>query len=97
MTEVQPKKRQACVRIVLRDGQVLEERCATQPRGEYDEPLEPEALEDKFHSLVSLQLEKDVARELWTRLVFADKEEDMSALLTWIWREVCPIEKPPIF
>jgi 2-methylcitrate dehydratase PrpD len=95
MTAAQPERRQACVRITLVNGRTLEGCCSTQPRGEFDEPLEPEALECKFLSLVSPQIGTEAARELWACLVSADKEEDVSALVRWIRHQVSPTQAPP--
>ena len=86
---------QAIVQITLTDGTVLEGRCETQPRGEFDEPLEPDALENKFKSLVSPRIGDALSNRLWSRLLELEKEQDFSEVVTWLRREVCPVEKSP--
>ena len=81
MTAVQPGLRQAHVRVTLRDGRVLEQSCNTQPRGEFDEPLEEHALQDKFNYLVSPQLGAARASDLWKRLTAIHEEPNVAALM----------------
>jgi 2-methylcitrate dehydratase PrpD len=81
MTEVQPGKRQARVRVTLTDGRTFERHCLTQPRGEFDEPLEPDAVETKFLNLTTPHLGMNTARVLWGQLLQLEQSSSLRDII----------------
>jgi 2-methylcitrate dehydratase PrpD len=80
MTRRTPAQRPALIRVVLRDGRILDASAAL-ASGEYDHhPLEDEELSEKFLVLVSGPLGKQKATDLLDKLWQFDTIEDISAI-----------------
>lgn len=80
MTSRTPSQRPALIRVVLRDGRILEASAAL-ASGEYDhQPLEDEKLSEKFLYLASGPLGKQKATDLLDKLWHLDTAEDIAEI-----------------
>jgi 2-methylcitrate dehydratase PrpD len=78
MSRRTPDERPAAVRVVLRDGRVLE-AARSLPRGD-ESPISDAALREKFLACATRVIEADAARELLDGLWTIDAIEDVDDL-----------------